>query len=465
MNILFAKAVLLATFASKFEQSECFIFPYTARLHIFENQISSFHVMSARYRHSSLDQNSVHSKHNHYQNLLMNMQLSHSVFETDAPNSGVFWQVGGSDVEIEADQRNSYENVLTLLRRLDAGDKWPSTSRRRRELIRRNHRQAGDSFTIGLFPPPLRLPSANHDLIDLLNALRDLEAKIAPHRPPSTTITVNRHAQFWPHKDSGAGAGQSTSLIVGLGNYSGGDLMVEGVQHCIRYKPLEFDGWAQEHWTLPFSGERFSIVWYIPHGLEAAADALRKGASWQDVFQLTAALPPVKRSAPAPRPHIDQSEPPAGPLTRQRFSMVPPSANLKGTVSRVAIAELRAVNASNLLLPETDPLRPPSFQGRVLFDSPAPAAFAALRTCESVRAVLLHEDFERALGCGAAVQDVAAWLVEKSDWAWLEQVRVPAPCSPSPEPGRNETAPRQATLPPSPEAGLDVIRSCREQVQ
>ena len=71
-----------------------------------------------------------------------------------------------------------------------------------------------------------------------------------------------------PHKDSGAGNGQQVSLIVGLGNYSGGQLGVEGTIHDIQYMPLEFDGWKQRHWTLPFVGERFSLVWFSPLGCE-----------------------------------------------------------------------------------------------------------------------------------------------------------------------------------------------------
>ena len=45
-------------------------------------------------------------------------------------------------------------------------------------------------------------------------------------------------------------------MIVGLGDYSGGELVVEGELHDIRYKPLEFDGWNKIHWTLPFAGPR-----------------------------------------------------------------------------------------------------------------------------------------------------------------------------------------------------------------
>ena len=45
---------------------------------------------------------------------------------------------------------------------------------------------------------------------------------VAPHRPPSSTIAVNKHAQFRPHRDTGAGNGQSKSLIVSLGDFAGG---------------------------------------------------------------------------------------------------------------------------------------------------------------------------------------------------------------------------------------------------
>ena len=34
----------------------------------------------------------------------------------------------------------------------------------------------------------------------------------------------------------------------------------------VRYHPLEFNGWTQRHWTKPFEGERFSLVWFTPAG-------------------------------------------------------------------------------------------------------------------------------------------------------------------------------------------------------
>ena len=89
-----------------------------------------------------------------------------------------------------------------------------------------------------------------------------------PRRAGSSTVAINKHATFLPHVDSGAGAGQGVSLIVGLGNYTGGSLMVEGKQYDIAYRPLEFDGWKERHWTNKFEGERYSLVWFTPQGCE-----------------------------------------------------------------------------------------------------------------------------------------------------------------------------------------------------
>jgi len=55
-------------------------------------------------------------------------------------------------------------------------------------------------------------------------------------------------------------------MIVGLGDYTGGELMVEGEKIDIRYKPVEFNGWKQRHYTLPFKGDRYSLVYFTPHG-------------------------------------------------------------------------------------------------------------------------------------------------------------------------------------------------------
>jgi len=119
----------------------------------------------------------------------------------------------------------------------------------------------------------MRIPLGNHLFPELTSAIFELEQELTTSlnlsRPPSSHCGVNRNAEFTPHVDSGRGAGQSLSMIVGLGDYNhdvGGQITIEGVSHDVWYRPIEFDGWRKRHWTEPFEGERFSLVWFTPEG-------------------------------------------------------------------------------------------------------------------------------------------------------------------------------------------------------
>lgn len=195
-----------------------------------------------------------------------------------------------------------YATVLHHLQEIDASNLWPSTTPKRQLVMvstsegtndyeclvashikaqsnnperesaysfREGEGGASGSFSVGAMPgSQCEQPKGNKLFPELMKAAFELEIALCPDREPSSTIAINRNAQFRPHLDNGAGAGQSRSLIVGLGTYVGGELMVEGKQHYIRYKPLEFNGWTERHWTLPFRGERYSLVWFTPKGCE-----------------------------------------------------------------------------------------------------------------------------------------------------------------------------------------------------
>ena len=183
-----------------------------------------------------------------------------------------------------------YTSTLSLLRDIIATGKWPTTSAARSTIIREANAKKG-SFTVvnptfqkercSNDPLPLGnilFPSLVRAVFDLEQSLSERELEYATadgaslhpsshnmqKRLPSSHCAVNCNAEFTPHVDSGLGAGQSLSMIVGLGDYVGGELAVEGKAHDIRYRPLEFDGWKLRHWTLPFRGERFSLVWFTP---------------------------------------------------------------------------------------------------------------------------------------------------------------------------------------------------------
>ena len=164
-----------------------------------------------------------------------------------------------------------YLEVLRLLREASEGGLWPETTDARKKVIDEEGtggNAQGGSFSVGAMPEGMAAPRGNALFPELLRAAFKLERVISPpDRKPSSTIAINRHATFLPHRDTGAGAGQTLSCIVALGDFQGGEVVVEGAVHDIRYNPVQFDGWKQRHWTLPFSGERFSLVYFTPLGV------------------------------------------------------------------------------------------------------------------------------------------------------------------------------------------------------
>ena len=80
-----------------------------------------------------------------------------------------------------------------------------------------------------------------------------------------TEIQVNYNWQSPPHFDK-ANCGES--LIVAMGDYNGGELMIEkkdkGILAVdIHNKPFIFDGSKRKHWTNDYEGNRMSVVFYM----------------------------------------------------------------------------------------------------------------------------------------------------------------------------------------------------------
>jgi len=77
-------------------------------------------------------------------------------------------------------------------------------------------------------------------------------------------ITVNVNYECKRHLDRGNGG---PSTIVGFGDYSGGDLIIEnaGVATAwdIKHTPVTMDFNKHWHWVAPFDGNRYSLVFHI----------------------------------------------------------------------------------------------------------------------------------------------------------------------------------------------------------
>ena len=92
------------------------------------------------------------------------------------------------------------------------------------------------------------------ELLDMLNNL------VINHDPDFmyTTIQINKNVLSPPHIDKN---NVGLSYIIALGDFKGGELVIEGCKHDIKNKFFKFDG-NLGHWTAPFMGTRYSIIFF-----------------------------------------------------------------------------------------------------------------------------------------------------------------------------------------------------------
>lgn len=88
------------------------------------------------------------------------------------------------------------------------------------------------------------------------------------------SITTNKNLECLPHLDKN---NVGSSIILSLGKFQGGEVGVQlanleqGAQekkgkqmlYNVYYQPLRFDGSKLLHWTQPFQGTRYSIVFFL----------------------------------------------------------------------------------------------------------------------------------------------------------------------------------------------------------
>ena len=208
---------------------------------------------------------------------------------------------------------SSFESVLLLLRNICKQDYFPPTSGARTRsmrlpqtdqydssifidsLTRQGCQSQSGSFTV-VNPQTFqgKLPLANQLYPKLVEAIFALEKDFSTTTVQSclrdhhdyedgpTHCAVNRNIEYVPHVDSGKGQKLSYTTIVSLGDHLGGNLLVEDKSYNIHYNPLKYDGWKQVHSTLPFFGERFSLVWFTPEKRDTIHDEKDSAFGFED---------------------------------------------------------------------------------------------------------------------------------------------------------------------------------------
>jgi len=96
---------------------------------------------------------------------------------------------------------------------------------------------------------------------ELWQFLQDFAAEHVPIHWDA--IQVNDNYESMPHRDKG---NKGLSYIVGFGNYTGGELMCdvsgEAKSYDINHIGHVFNGSQITHWTAPWEGQRYSLVFF-----------------------------------------------------------------------------------------------------------------------------------------------------------------------------------------------------------
>jgi hypothetical protein len=145
----------------------------------------------------------------------------------------------------------------------------PKSETRLKEKMERSARigNVGRTMTLGYgdtrrgykeFSTNKRFAAAFKLLVEFGNA-------VGPVGWDYNTITLNKGVLAKKHKDS---HNLGRSVLIGLGDYEGGQIRVwdrhdeNPVDYETKMQPVMFNGGLQYHETQPFTGERFTIIYY-----------------------------------------------------------------------------------------------------------------------------------------------------------------------------------------------------------
>lgn len=159
--------------------------------------------------------------------------------------------------------------VLNMLREL----KWPKTER---SNVLREGQTKYEGFVLGIvtswagkgsrsgYCKILSLKSREPKYKKLLREAKKL-MRLKNPKFKFTSIQFNKNHRAARHTDA---RNTGVSYIVGLGDYTGGELLIfdenenNPVKHDIKNKFNTFNGSIYAHETAPFKGERYTLVFY-----------------------------------------------------------------------------------------------------------------------------------------------------------------------------------------------------------
>ena len=102
----------------------------------------------------------------------------------------------------------------------------------------------------------------NFERPELYEQILKIAAATLPPDFQWLSCQLNQDYQTAEHKDVG---NRGISAIVGFGDYTGGDLMIEETPVSIKNRLVFFDGSLYTHSTASYTGHRYSLVYHTPN--------------------------------------------------------------------------------------------------------------------------------------------------------------------------------------------------------
>lgn len=112
----------------------------------------------------------------------------------------------------------------------------------------------GQRFLDGKTRGPSRYNKKFPELYNLLSKMMKLWNPTFQY----TTIQVNKNVLSQPHVDKN---NVGPSYGIAFGDFTGGELVIEGNQYIVKNKFKKFNG-TLGHWITPFKGTRYSLIFF-----------------------------------------------------------------------------------------------------------------------------------------------------------------------------------------------------------
>jgi len=167
-------------------------------------------------------------------------------FETNLPPPRI--------LELSAIDPSEFDELYKLLNKISIGYKNGENNRRgfpkhRAQVFGYTRQRLTGKF--GLSSYTLKHPEIYQEMLKIGNK----------HCPiPFNSIHLNHKVTCPKHKDSN---NVGESVLLSFGEYTGGNIVIEGKTYDAKYRPILFDGGKLEHWNTPdLEGNKYSLVFF-----------------------------------------------------------------------------------------------------------------------------------------------------------------------------------------------------------